>query len=443
MPVDSNQPQEVDLDRTDKLPILEGAIFDEDVEDDAVPLEYPASFPSPRPEFPRTSSEYTRPPAEFPRASGVDLPSLAESVRSVEERIARQNADYEALNRSYEKARSGEAAATARAHALAADLAALRTTLDAEQSRSRDIDKALTDRIAAAEGARARVEEAIREAERYQGEANTLRDTLAARDATIVQVLHSLGERDAQLTALQHEHAQIVPALEERSKASTQLELDLRAARARSDALAADVKQSQQSVAELVAQLHAGEAELGSTRRELDAMKAQANTYLESLRTREWRHGFDQNLFRELDAEVGAAHQGRGVLQSERDQLRQRVAEVEGKLAARDESIAKLKVAASAEEVLRTQHEQNVRQIDRVRAELAGKIAAMESERNRLNDVLATQHDSIAKLKSAASADEALRASTNRHCKTSTVPVPNWSAKSPRWKTSVRNCTMS
>ena len=42
---------------------------------------------------------------------GVDLPSLAESVRSVEERIARQNADYEALNRSYEKARDAQLAA--------------------------------------------------------------------------------------------------------------------------------------------------------------------------------------------------------------------------------------------------------------------------------------------------------------------------------------------
>ena len=43
-------------------------------------------------------------PADFVRPLGVDLPSLAESVRSVEERIARQNAEYEALTRSYERA---------------------------------------------------------------------------------------------------------------------------------------------------------------------------------------------------------------------------------------------------------------------------------------------------------------------------------------------------
>ena len=46
----------------------------------------------------------------------------------------------------------------------------------------------------------------------------------SSRDATIAQVLHSLGERDAQLCALQREHAQIVPDLEARSIAGAQLE---------------------------------------------------------------------------------------------------------------------------------------------------------------------------------------------------------------------------
>ena len=70
---------------------------------------------------------------DFVRPSAVDLPSLAESVRSVEERIARQNAEYEALSRAYERAREAEAAAVARANALAADLAAARAALEAEQ----------------------------------------------------------------------------------------------------------------------------------------------------------------------------------------------------------------------------------------------------------------------------------------------------------------------
>jgi chromosome segregation ATPase len=395
MAVDKSQSQEIDLERTDRLPILDSAKFDAEGGEDAVNMDFSASMPAIK--------------NDFPRPTGVDLPSLAESVRSVEERIARQNAEYETLSRSFEKAREAEAAAAARAQALTAELATLQSTLEAEKNRSKEADKALAEKIAAAEATRARIEAALRDAERYQSESNTLRETLAARDATIVQVLHSLGERDAQLVALQRDHAQVVPALEERSKASTRLEADLNAARARSDAMAADLKSTLASVAALTAQLKAGEHELEITQRELGQMKSQAASYLEQLRTREWRRGFDQNLFRELDAEIGAVQGGRDTLQAERDELRQRVADVELKLAARDKSIAKLKSATAADEALRVKHERELQEIEKARAALAEKFAALEGERNQLVDVLATQHETIAKLKAAAESDEALR----------------------------------
>src|SRR5450631_3494341 len=107
---------EPDLDRTDRLPILAGTLFDSDVEDDAVRMDNTAILPS------ASFGPASNATAEFVRPSGVDLPSLAESVRSVEERISRQNAEYEALTRSYERARDAEAATGARANALAADL---------------------------------------------------------------------------------------------------------------------------------------------------------------------------------------------------------------------------------------------------------------------------------------------------------------------------------
>ncbi len=180
-----------DLDKTDRLPILDAAQFESesDFEDDAVRMDRTAILP------PNSFFAPSSPAPEFARPPGVDLPSLAESVRSVEERIARQNAEYEALTRSYERARDTESATAARANSLAADLAAARAALESEQKRSREIDKALTDRIAATEASRSRTEEALRESERHQAESRTLRDSLAARDATIVQVLHSLGER--------------------------------------------------------------------------------------------------------------------------------------------------------------------------------------------------------------------------------------------------------
>jgi chromosome segregation ATPase len=397
MAVDTSQSQEVDLERTDRLPILDGAQFEvaDDVADDAVRLEYSASMPSVK--------------NDFPRPTGVDLPSLAESVRSVEERIARQNAEYESLSRSYEKAREAEMAAAARAQALVAELASLRTSLETEQNRSRDADKALAEKIAAAEATQVRIETALRDAERYQSESNTLRDTLAARDSTIVQVLHSLGERDAQLVALQRDHAQLVPVLEERSKVGAQLEADLRAARARSDAMAADLKATLASVAALSTQLKASDLELEATQRELGLMKTEAATYLEQLRTREWRRGFDQNMFRELDAEIGSAQQGRGVLETERDELRQRVADVELKLAARDKSIAKLKSAAAADEAQNVKREREFKELENARNELAERLSSLEGERNQLKDVLATQRESITKLKATVAADETQR----------------------------------
>ena len=39
MAVENDQPQEMDLDKTDKLPILEGVLFDDDVADDAVRMD--------------------------------------------------------------------------------------------------------------------------------------------------------------------------------------------------------------------------------------------------------------------------------------------------------------------------------------------------------------------------------------------------------------------
>lgn len=396
MVLDNSQSQEVDLDRTDRLPILDGTLIDSDVEDDAVRLDFSPVMPSVK--------------SEFPRSVGVDLPSLAESVRSVEERIARQNAEYEALSKSFEKTRDAEAAAVSKAQALATELTALRVALEAEQARAREVDKTLVEKNAAAEVARARIEEMLRDAERFHKESSTLRDTLVARDAAIVQALHSLGERDAQLNALQREHAKAIPALDERSRAATQLQTELRDARAGSEALAIDLKRTQKSVAALAERLKQGEAELASTRLELSGLKTQAASYLEHLQSREWRRGFDQNMFREFDAKIGAVQQDRGVVQAERDQLRQRLLDAEAKLAGRDQTIGELKADALQGETLRGERERELQQAQRARAELLDQIAALQSERDRLDGELARRDEAVAKALAAGTAAEQARA---------------------------------
>lgn len=404
MTVEKGQPHEPDLYRTDQLPILEGVEIGEDVEDDAVRMEYSPVVHSVRP--------------EFPRAAGVDLPSLAESVRSVEERIARQSAEFEALNRSYEKSREAEVAAVSHANVLASEIAGVRALLESEQTRLGAAEKALIQRNELLDAARVRIEEALKEAGRHQSEALTLRDQLAARDATIVQVTHSLGERDAQFAALQREHGQMVPVFEERTRVGAQLTTDLQAERKRTADLSELLKAAQQSAASLDVKLKKGEEDLNSARRELNLIKTQATSYLDQLRTREWRRGFDENLHRELDGKIAAAHVERDAMRLERDQLRQRAVELEREVKLRDEDIAKWRTDSMGDQEVQQRLEAELARIEEARIALVQKVDAVDDERVRLDRELSNRQHKISTLESAvAQRDTALisQAQSMRH----------------------------
>jgi chromosome segregation ATPase len=445
----------MDLEKTDRLPILEGITFDQDVEDDAVPLDRTAVMPGiSLMSAPGTQTDFVRPQA-------VDLPSLAESVRSVEERITRQNAEFESLTRSFERARDAEAAAAARANALATDLAAARTALEFEQSRSRELDKAVQERASTVEAARARLEETVREAERYQGESLTLRDSLASRDATIVQTLHSLGERDAQLSALQQEHAKIVPALEATAKSSSQLEVELKKMRTRASVLESELTAARATEAALTQRLKREESQVNVARSELGSVKSQASSYLELLQTREWRMGFDQNMFRELDAQVGAASVGYDALQSERDRLRDELNALQSKLsaqsAAAESELATLKLElASREKTIAEVREQggsNARKVtellaageraqtehssrlEQLRTELSAKISQMQTEHSATVTRMQTEHSAeVTQMQTDAETREQESAVLMAHLQEARRPIQSIEADVKRLK---------
>jgi chromosome segregation ATPase len=378
MAVEHGQPQDNDLDRTDRLPILKGVDLSGDFGDDAVPMEH---VPAPA-------------AVDFVRPSPIDLPSLAESVRSVEERIARQSAEYDALNRSFQRSREAETAAASRVGALEKDIAGLRTALDAEKTKTRDQEKSINDRSAAVEAARTRAEEALRESDRHQGESRTLRDSLAAREATIAQVLHSLGERDAQLAALQSEHGRIVPTLQAREKSAAQLESDLSNTRAQLTTASAQLQASQESTTALGAQVKRHEAEIRVTRSELSQAKSVATTYLEQLRSRAWRAGFDQNLFREMDARLGVADQGRDT-----------TAKLEAKIAEQAAAIDKLQAAAAVQATALAERAKDLKQREVAHAEVADKLSAAEAQCAHLAADLADREKSLSEARAAASSD--------------------------------------
>jgi FHA domain-containing protein len=397
MGTDKTHSKEIDLDSTDRLPILQGVSIDEDVEDDSVRIEHAQ---------PGSAVIQTSAGTELRTTStGVDLPFLAESIRSVEERIARQSADYDALNRMYEKTREAQLAAGTRADELASQLGAAQSALAVEQHRVREMQRTLTENNTATEQVRVRVEEALRGSERSQTEARTLRDALAARDNTIAQVLHSLGERDAQLSALQREHAKIVPDLESRSQASALLETELKGTRARADALALDLKAGRQSIVDLTARLARGETEINSNRREIGAARAQAEAYLETLRSRAWRGEFNQNLFLEWDEKMETARSGRTALEAECGRLKAETASLNGKLAEQNERLATLAEAKAGDAAALAQRAQDLEAAQRARAELAAKIGTLEAEQKRLQNELAGREADVAKARAQEAAE--------------------------------------
>jgi chromosome segregation ATPase len=305
-----------DPDKTDTLPALSGAAKREE-------------------SAPATKMLSASAEAGFARGGRLDLPKLAAKMRSVEERVARQAADYAALAHKLERSQESETAAVARANALADELTAVRAAFETERTRNRESERQLFQKVAGSELARARREEGPRETTHLKealaavtAESQALKDALAARDATIVQVLNSLVERDAQLTALQREHARVVPDLEARVQAGEHLTAQLEAAETRAGALQLDLDRRDATILMLTARVARGESEVADGIRELKALRARSAAYLEVLQSREWRRGYEQSRWREPDAAPQALRTALVGLESQRDELKRKLAAV-------------------------------------------------------------------------------------------------------------------
>jgi pSer/pThr/pTyr-binding forkhead associated (FHA) protein len=276
------------------------------------------------------------------RGGRLDLPKLAAKMRSVEEHVARQAAEYTALSNKLERVQDSEAAAVARATALAVELTSVRAAFEAERDRNRESERALYEKIAGNERARVRIEERPAQTaaleERIAAltrEGQTLTQALAARDATILQVLNSLAERDAQLTALQREHASIVPDLEARVQAGQRLTGQLEAAETRIGTLQLELDRRAATIETLATRLARAESELADGVRELKAARAQSTAYLEVLQSQEWRRSYEHSRWQQPDAAPQALQTALVALESQRDELKRKHAE----LAAAQESI--------------------------------------------------------------------------------------------------------
>lgn len=416
MAIEQDHSQEFDLDKTDRLPILTADYMDPEVADEVARLDRAAAgmdaydTTAERPALvegmvhaPTLASSNMS--ADFIRPSSIDLPSLAESLRSVEERIAHQQSEYEDLSRSFDRVRESEQAAKAHAGQLEADLHSVKALLDDEQTRTREQEKALAERAALLENVQQRAEESLREAERQQSESRSLKESLAMRDANMTQALHSLGERDAQLLALQQEHAKIQESLDLRGKSNAQFEADLNATKRSVQELSTELAASRESVAALSAKVKISDGELTAARFELASTRTQAATYLEVLRTHEYRRGYEENLFLELDAKAGIADAGHNALKIECDRLLAEVAQRDLQIAAHAATIEKLQANLNTQTATIARQAHDLKQIETSRAELGQRLKATEADLQGTAAHLADREAALLELRASSAAD--------------------------------------
>jgi sulfatase modifying factor 1 len=330
-----------------------------------------------------------RPVAARPTAvAGEATASVAENVSSIEDRIARQKADYKALNHAYERVRDAGSAASARTVALAAELAAIRGALESEQEKARASAKALAESIDSSEAARARADEARRELERVQLESRSVRDLLAARDSTIGQLRLGLGERETQLAALQADQATRVAAIDVRASVGTRLEADLLAERARSTALGAELADARTALE--AAQVTTREAGRASAEK-LASVEAAARKEVEAV------HQEAEATRQEAEAgrkKAEAAHKEEVLRQSQRHQvelgtMRDSLATLRAQLeadlrASRARATALAADLASAQAAIEIEHSKS----RETRKALAERVAAEEAAQSQGEDAL-------------------------------------------------------
>jgi chromosome segregation ATPase len=196
----------------------------------------------------------------------------------------------------------------------------------------------------------------------------------------------------------------VLPALEARAKNSTQLEEELLSVRGQLNAALAELKSSQDQVRTSSAQLKRGESEITAVRTDLAMSKTQAHTYLELLRTRDWRRGFDESLFRDMDAKVGAADADAKTLTAERDRIRSQMTALEAAVAAQKATIDQLQAAAAAQASAAAQQAKDMAQAEQLRAEWLATLSAAETETARLTAELAARDQALAEAQAAVSA---------------------------------------
>jgi formylglycine-generating enzyme required for sulfatase activity len=265
-------------------------------------------------------------------------------LRAVRESLAAREAEVGEIRRQHQQLKSEILesektapsllaelqAARSGTNALAADLADTRARLETEQQKSLALNKAHAEQLAEAEILRSGMQDTLHTSERHEAEVKTLRIALA--------------DRDAKLTALQQEQANAILGQKANTKTGLQLQADLSAARGRADGLLLDLNSSRGAAASFDAQLKRTKFDLDAARTELAAVKAQAHSYFDLLRTREWRRASEHSASEEGRGAVGPSEE---TLRALNQELQTRLATTKAQLDQRDAYIAQIRAVRS------------------------------------------------------------------------------------------------
>ena len=110
-------------------------------------------------------------------------------------------------------------------------------------------------------------------------------------------------------------------------------------------------------------------------------------------------------LFRELDAQVGAAHAGHGALESERDRLKTQAGALESELATRGAAIDKLQAAAAANAATLAQQAKDLEAAGETRTRLTAQIAEANAAIEHLTAELAARAQALAEAREQGAGD--------------------------------------
>ena len=368
-----------------------------------------SSQPNAHPSTPHEKNTESRAETEArPDSFMVEKSAEQRSLHELPSCSAERNGDAEA----HIEARPAAIGATeATTLALAAELADTRAKLAAQERRVRDLCVELAEKNLVLEGARSRIAEILRDYERQGHETQTLRNSLESRDAALDKIQAALEQRDAELAALRREQGHATSTLETHVQRAERLGADLQAALASAEAASLELKEGHEARCALEMNLKRCESRLKDVLIELAASETRSTSYLELLRTRAWRRGFDQNMMRDLDAQITqlraehAAH-----IERTRAELEDREARI-GAL------IADLKEAHRPIEALESER-------DRLRSELTAagselvRLAGDLAARNREHAAQIEQLESKAREREAAAAKKASKSaerSEQRH----------------------------